>query len=94
MFLELIFATAAQTVSEDMLAEMKRTETGAIALFDGRVPDINAPIAPLIPDIIGIYVLDGATVYFEPNYHFQFISELGFMELTPDIRACLLNGIE
>jgi len=94
LFLERIFTAAAQTVSEDMVAEMKRFETGAIALFDQRVPDINARISTLIPDIIGVYVLDGATVSFDPNYDFRFISRLGFMELTPDIRAYLLNATE
>ena len=37
LFLERIFTAAAQTVSEDMVAEMKRFETKAIALFDQRV---------------------------------------------------------
>ncbi len=85
-FLGAVYDAASLTLSDAIIAEIQNNETGTVALLDQRAADSQLPLEQLIADVIGIYVVQDNVVYFQGNPGYQYFSDFGFMQLTPDIR--------
>lgn len=86
-FLGAVYDAASLTLSDAIIAEIQNNRTGRVALLDQRAAGTDLPLAQLVADVIGIYVLQDNVVYFQGNPGYQYFTDFGFMQLTPAIRA-------